>query len=302
VIHIAFGNFDKRMNLKTIENDFLKLSISDLGAEMKSLLTKKDNKEWLWQADPEYWPRTAPILFPIVGKLADNQYLHHEHPYPLSQHGFARDRIFENVESHPEHTKFKLVSDYESRKFYPFDFELFVGYNLAKNWLWIEYEVLNTGTEEMFFSVGAHPGFALPGWPHQKYYINFEEPDILNPYLLNNGLLQNQKDSEVEIPNNELLISNSLFEKDALVLDQLRSTWVGIRSEALDHNLKVHFEGFPYLGLWAKPGAPFVCIEPWYGHADFVGLSGEISKKPAILQLKPEQNFHCRFAIEILNF
>ena len=290
------------MNLKTIENDFIRLSISNQGAEMKSLVSKKHSKEWLWQADPDFWPRTAPILFPVVGKLVDNQYLYNDQPFPLSQHGFARDRIFDLEEGSANQAKFKLVSDYESRKFYPFDFELHVGYNLAKSWVWIEYEVINTGNHEMYFSIGGHPGFKLPGWPDKKYYINFEEADELKPFLLDNGLLKSQKDHPIEMTDKEILISESIFDKDALVLENLKSTWVGVKSESNDHNLKVHFEGFPYLGLWSKPGAPFVCIEPWFGHADFEGLSGEISKKPAILHLHPEQNFYCRYAVEILNF
>jgi len=290
------------MKLKTIENEYLRFSISSLGAEMKSLVTKTDHKEWLWQADPDFWPRTAPILFPIVGKLADNQYFHNDQPYPLSQHGFARDRIFELVEDEINQSKFRLVSDYESKKFYPFDFELYVGYKLAKNWLWIEYEVVNSGHEDLYFSIGGHPGFALPGWPNKNYYLNFEATENLTPFLLNNGLLKPEKDKSLAAINNELLISETIFEKDALVFDQLRSTWVGVRAENNDHNLRVHFEGFPYLGLWSKPSAPFVCIEPWYGHADFEGLSGEISKKPAILHLHPARNFRCRYAVEILNY
>jgi len=290
------------MMLKTIANDFLQLSISESGAEMKHLISSKDGKEWLWQADPDFWPRTAPILFPIVGKLADNQYYYNGNPYPLSQHGFARDRVFHVHDVFPDHIRFQLNSDYESRKFYPFDFELYVSYNLAKNWVWIDYEVINKGENDMFFSVGGHPGFSMPGWPQKKYYLTFEEPDILKPYLLEDGLLKSGKSNEIPNDYNELKIDNRLFENDALVFDDLRSTWIGIRSEQNDHNLRLHFAGFPQMGLWSKPGAPFVCIEPWYGHADAVGKSQEIEKKQGILKLDPEQNFHCRYAIEILNF
>jgi len=290
------------MTLKTIENDFLKLSISESGAEMKHLNTLKDGKEWLWQADPEYWPRTAPVLFPIVGKLAEDQYFYHDNPYPLSQHGFARDRVFGVESSFPDHIRYKLSSDYETRKFYPFDFDFFVGYNLAKNWIWIEYEVLNTGKEEMYFSVGGHPGFALPGWPNRKYYLNFEEPDILEPTLLQAGLLIPGKSAQIISDGSELQIDAHLFDQDALVFKNLRSTWVGFRSETDDHNLRLHFEGFPDFAIWSKPNAPFVCLEPWYGHADFVGKPGDISKKPGILTISPGDNFHCRYAIEILNY
>ena len=290
------------MILKTIENDFLQLSLAESGAEMKHLVTKKNGMEWLWSADPDFWPRTAPILFPIVGKLAENQYLYHGKPFPLSQHGFARDRVFEISESFEDHIRFHFASDYETRKFYPFDFDLFVSYNLVKNWVWIDYEVVNKGKNNMYFSIGGHPGFALPGWPNKKYFLTFEEPDILEPSLLADGLLKKEKAGPILMQSNELLITSELFENDALVFDKLRSSWVGFRSFSDDHNLNLHFSGFPQLGIWSKPGAPFVCIEPWYGHADYVGKSGEIKNKPGIIKLEQNQNFHCRYAIEILNY
>jgi galactose mutarotase-like enzyme len=290
------------MNLCTIQNDFLSVHLAESGAEIRHLFTQKDKKEWMWEGNPFYWSRVAPVLFPVVGKLADNQYFHNGVPYPLSQHGFARDRIFEVVESHPEHIRFHLHSDYDSRKFYPFNFDLFIGYNLAKNWLWIDYEVINSGEETMYFSIGGHPGFALPDWPRKKYYLEFEEPDLLEPRLLQAGLLEKTKGPILELDNMKLEIESDLFSKDALVFENLRSSWVGIQSEKGDHGLRLHFEGFPFFGIWAKENAPFVCLEPWYGHADLVGFEGEISQKAGILKLLPEENFHCRYAIEILNY
>jgi galactose mutarotase-like enzyme len=290
------------MHLKTIENDFIRLSLAETGAEIKHLVTKSDGKEWMWEANPEFWPRTAPVLFPIVGRLSNDEYFSEGHPYPLSQHGFARDRVFEVVDQHADRIRFHLSSDYESWKFYPFDFDFFISYNLAKNWVWIEYEVVNKGHDDLFFSVGGHPGFSLPGWPETKYTLEFEEPDLLEPRLLEGGLLKSGKAPALQNPEGGLPITNHLFDKDALVFENLRSTWVEIKEENNRHNLRVHFEGFPQLGIWSKPGAPFVCIEPWYGHADLVGPSIEISKKPGILHLEPEQNFHCRYAVEIRNF
>jgi galactose mutarotase-like enzyme len=289
------------MHLITIENEVLKLSIAETGAEIRSLVSKPNQTEWMWQADPRFWPRTAPVLFPIVGKLVEDQYFYKGHPYPLSQHGFARDRVFTMVNQGQGEIRFQLVSDYESLKFYPFDFQLTLGYFLEGNKVWVDFEVFNSGQSNLYFSIGGHPGFALPQWPDKKYYLEFEADSILQPRLLQSGLLKQDQAELIHLSDKELEISSTLFEKDALVLHNLKSKWVGFRSEDNSHNLRLHFDGFPDFGIWAKPGAPFVCLEPWFGYADSVGSSGEISEKPGIIGLKPEQKFQCRYAIEILN-
>lgn len=285
-----------------IQNDILSLAVAHLGAEMKSLVSASDQREWLWNGDADFWPRTAPVLFPIVGKLSDNQYYYQGRPYPLSQHGFARDRVFEAVEVKKESIRFLLKADYESHKFYPFDFDLYLSYTLAKNWLWIDYEVVNTDTKEMWFSIGGHPGFALPGWPQTAYSLSFEKVDLLQPYALKSGLIGRKSEDQIPLIHGELPITETLFEHDALVFNQLKSTWIGIQPVGKSPELKVHFEGFPWVGLWAKQGAPFVCIEPWFGHADPVGQPGELAEKPEVIHLDSGQNFHCRYALEILTY
>ena len=288
--------------MHTIENDFLRLAIEPLGAEMKSLQSLANQKEWLWNADPEYWPRTAPVLFPIVGRLAENQYTHEGKIYPLSQHGFARDRVFSVARQESDKVRMVLESDYESRKFYPFDFLLAISYNLAKNWVWIDYEVVNTGQETMIFSIGGHPGFALPGWPAKRYFLTFEKEEHLRPHTLQNGLIGPKMAETIPMAGQKLEVVPTLFENDALVFDDLNSAWIGIEAEDSSHRIQLHFDGFPWMGLWAKPGAPFVCIEPWYGHADKTGPMGDLSQKAATLQLQPAENFHCRYGIELVSY
>ncbi len=296
-----FANTDC-MHLITIENDFLSLAVTENGAEIRHLQTKKDKTEWMWQADPAFWPRTAPVLFPIVGRLAEDQYFIDGHPYPMSQHGFARDRVFKVESILPHEIRFMLSSDYESGKFYPFDFDFLVDYNLEKNWVWISYEVRNKGEQPMYFSLGGHPGFTLPGWPETNYYLEFEKEEDLRPRLLDHGLLKKGTGPTLQTTDRQALIHPQLFDQDALVFENMKSKWVGFRSENDDHNLRLHCEGFPFFGIWSKPGAPFVCLEPWHGHADPVGSSGEISRKPAILRLEPGQNFQCRYAVEVRNY
>lgn len=281
-----------------IQNDTLQLTVTELGAEMKSLVSLADGREWLWEADPDFWPRTAPVLFPIVGKLADNQYTHAGRYYPLSQHGFARDRVFDCFTQAEDSLRLILRSDYDSHKFYPFDFELVICYTLRANTVEVIYEVINTGTETMWFSIGGHPGFALPGWPQKPYSLHFEKDEPLFPFFLKSGLLGRKLDEALLTHERHLPITPTLFDNDALVFNQLKSRWIGISAEGKDM-LRLHFEGFPWVGLWAKTGAPFVCIEPWFGHADPVGESGEISEKPGIVQLPQNETFRCSYTIEI---
>jgi galactose mutarotase-like enzyme len=287
------------MHPEYIENDFLKLQISRTGAEIRSLISKKDNREWMWQAIPEFWPRVAPILFPIVGKLADDQYNYRGQAYTLSQHGFARDRTFEVLKSRPDHIRFLLQSDADSEKFYPFDFDLIIGYFLEENRIRIEYKVVNTGNGAMFFSIGGHPGFALPGWPEKKYYLRFEQEEPLIPRLLRSGLLEKTTGPGLQTTKGEIEIDADLFAKDALIFEGLKSEWVELRSESNYQKLRFHFKGFPWFALWSKPGAAFVCLEPWFGHADLPDHSRELEKKTGIMKLNPGERFICSYGIEI---
>ena len=282
-----------------IQNSLLSLTVAELGAEMKSLISKADGREWLWDADPDFWPRTAPVLFPIVGKLADNQYIYQSRFYPMSQHGFARDRVFECIEKDADRLVFFLKSDYDSHKFYPFDFELFIRYQLVDNRLEISYEVRNSGIESLWFSIGGHPGFALPSWPEKSYELHFEQAENLHPYSLKSGLLGRKISEPMATELHTLPISLELFENDALVFDDLKSEWIAIRPTGEPDELRVHFKNFPWIGLWAKTGAPFICIEPWYGHADPVGESGDLTEKPGILMLPESETFRCSYEIEI---
>ncbi len=288
------------MHLQTIQNDFLKVGIAETGAEIRSLRNRSDQREWMWQADPQIWPRTAPVLFPMVGKLSDNQYYHQGVAYPLSQHGFARDRVFDIREASSTHLLFHLGSDYESRKFFPFAFELFIRYTLAGPWVWVDYTIENPDTRQtLAFSIGAHPGFALPGFPAEPYSIVFEKEESLRPIPLENGLLTREKGPIIDMEKKRLALSPQTFHADALVLEGLKSTWVGVARGQEDPMLKLHMEGFPFFGIWSKPDAPFVCLEPWHGHADRVGPPNEWFEKESLVFLPPGDDFHCRYSIEI---
>jgi galactose mutarotase-like enzyme len=288
------------MRIHRLQNDLISLAVSESGAELKSLNWLQSGREWMWQASPEFWPRTAPVLFPVVGKLCENQFSFDGKKYPLSQHGFARDMPFELAESGADFLRFRLRANEQSLRHYPFRFSLSIEYRLIDSSVCISFTVENEGRETMPFSIGAHPGFSLPSWPSKKYWLEFEKDEPLQTILLQDGLISDGKGMEITAENRLIEISKDLFLQDALIFSGLKSAWIGIRDMEGKEQLRVNFKGFPFLGIWSKPGAAFVCIEPWFGHADPVGFTGDIEKKPGINLLKPGEIFECSFSIDVI--
>jgi galactose mutarotase-like enzyme len=285
----------------TLENDFLRLKVNEKGAEMQSLVDKQQNRELLWQGNPEYWNRKAPVLFPIVGKLKGNSYIFEEKAYQLPQHGFARDCTFSLLEKTNSLLCFSLKSSSEKKVYYPFDFELIISYALMENKLICTYKVKNSGSQNMFFSIGAHPGFALPideDNPFESYQIRFEKVENLNRFLLTEGL-QNGEIEKVNLENSVLKLNYKLFEKDAIVLKNMQSSWINLEEKNGNRLLKFHAENFPFYGIWTKKNAPFVCLEPWHGIADSHDSNQQFQQKEGIISLVKNQVFSCSFAIEV---
>jgi galactose mutarotase-like enzyme len=289
------------MNLYRLQNEYIAISVSAAGAELKSLVSNPAGREWMWQGSPEFWPRTSPVLFPVVGKLQDNAFYWKGRQFPLSQHGFARDMEFEVIHSGKDSLQFRLKANGQSRRHYPFEFSLIIQYRLEVQSLIITYRVENEGQDLMPFSIGAHPGFALPSWPSRKCWLEFEKEENLVALTLKDGLISGETGREISLHNRLLENTAELFLKDALVFSGLRSNWIGIRQQDNPEQLRLHFSGFPFMGIWSKPGAPFVCIEPWFGHADPAGFSGELSEKPGICLLRPGAVFETSFRIEIIS-
>lgn len=284
----------------TIKNNFITVVVNHKGAELGSIRNSAD-REFIWQADPNFWPRHAPLLFPIVGKLKDLTYTHKNEKFSLPQHGFARDKDFYLKSVSDDFVVFYLNSDVESQKNYPFEFELMVSYGLIKNRVNVEYKVSNFGTDAMPFSIGAHPGFCCPIAPNESfedYKLVFDEKENLLRHLLKDGLFNGE--TEVFLKNeNEIKITQQTFAKDAVVLENFKSKHLTLQSTKSNHSVKVSIEGFPYLGIWNKPGAPFVCIEPWFGLSDSIHATGEITEKKGIQLLAPQKEFSCSYFIEV---
>lgn len=280
----------------TIKNNTLSAVINAKGAELFSL-KDKNSKEFMWEGNPEFWGKHSPILFPIVGTLKKNTYVYDDITYHLPRHGFARDMVFEMIEHSDNKVVFTLYSTVETKKVYPFDFELKISYTLLDNKLEIGYQISNKNNFEMPFSIGAHPAFALTN-NFEDYSLAFEYQENLTSYELQDDLLSNKTNSII-LEKNQLPLTYSLFEKDAMIFKKLKSRTITI----LDKNnpfLRVDFNGFENLGLWTKTKAPFICIEPWLGYSDTIETSGKLIEKEAIHFIAPKKEFECSFSIEIL--
>lgn len=281
----------------TISNSILKASIKHAGAELFSLKDNQ-NKEYIWEGNPDFWGKHSPVLFPIVGTLKNNTYTIDKKEYQLSRHGFARDMEFKLVEKTGNSAVFSLESNAETLKKYPFEFELQLIYTLESTSLNIEYIVINKGETKMPFSIGAHPAIALPE-NFENYSFKFEKQEPLKYNLLENDLISNKTET-LKTTENVVPITYKLFENDALVFKTLESNSLTI----LENNkpyVQVDFEDFPSLGIWTKDQAPFVCIEPWFGYSDTADNSGDLFKKEGILVLEIDQSFHSQFSIKIVS-
>jgi galactose mutarotase-like enzyme len=286
--------------MKFLKNNDLSVSINTLGAELFSILDSKTKVEYLWKGNPEIWGRQSPVLFPIVGRLKENSYESGGKKFSLPQHGFARDMEFKVKEETSDKIVFSLVYNEETLKKYPYKFELQISYSLIKRKLIVGYKVINQQETNLYFSIGAHPGFNCPLLETEKfedYYLEFSQQETLNLYTLNGGLVNKET---VPYLNNEkkIPLSYDLFKNDALIFKNYQSDFISLKHKDKGEVFKFHFKGYPFLGIWSKPG-PFVCIEPWYGIADFINHNGLLEEKIGIQSIPSNGEFACEWAVEV---
>ncbi|WP_353151389.1 aldose 1-epimerase family protein [Flavobacterium sp.] len=282
------------MNI-TISNSQLTATINTLGAELISLV--KNNKNYIWQVDEMYWNKTSPILFPIVGRLKNDSYTFNAKTYQLPRHGFARNLEFSFDKKSDSQVIFELNETEETKAMYPFTFKLLVAYTLIGNELVMEYFLRNQSDEVLPFSIGAHPAFAIEG-NFENYSLQFNKKDLFETHHLENESF-NGKTTLVDTINNSIALNYALFEKDALVFKQLNSNEVTLKNKDKTI-LKVNYDHFPYLGIWTKQNAPFLCIEPWCGLADDINHNGNLEEKEGMNHLPAGEDFLRAIRIEIL--
>lgn len=286
-----------------LENGQLIVELKQQGAELTRIYNKETELEYLWKADPAFWGRHAPILFPTVGRLVNDMYYVDEKAYHLGQHGFARDRGFEVIEQTDTSIVFSLVADEESKAIYPYTFALRIRYTLEGNTVKVGYEVENMDTKRIYFSIGAHPAFNVPlldGENFEDYYLDFHAEESMETLVLDGPYRSGEIKKLVPEKAQKLPLNYDLFANDALIFEGLMADKISIRSHKHAHFVTVAFPNFPFVGIWTpKPGAPFLCIEPWFGVADSAGDPVEIRDKAGIEQLDPEAIFATEYEITL---
>lgn len=286
----------------TIEDQQLRIHVHPKGAELQSIFHKDFQTEYLWSGDPAFWGKHSPLLFPIVGTLKDNTYYYEDKAYSLSRHGFARDREFAVESQSKDAITFLLRSDADTLKVYPFPFELRVGYRVDAGTLTTTYHITNPATTVLYFSVGGHPAFnvpLVPGTAYTDYYLEFSAPEKAGRWPISkDGLIESEP---VPMLNDtrKLPLTKELFVKDALVFKKLRSLGVTLKSDRTERGLHMDFPGFPFLGIWAAPGADFVCIEPWCGIADSVDSNQQYTGKEGIERLDAGGTFQRSWTLKM---
>ena len=289
--------------LYTLENEKVKITVSNQGAELHNITSKADGTEYLWSGNNKYWSYHAPVLFPIVGKVKDGTYRVDGKEYNLPQHGLARLKEFEMIEKTDNKISFELVYSEETLKVYPYKFSLKITYTLVENGVITAYTVENRDDKQICFSIGAHPAFMCPmmaGEIIEDYYFEFNEKENCDIMLITKDGYISRERKEYFNDNNIISLSFDTFKDDALVFDSLKSTKISLQSVNHNKELTMDFTGFPYMGLWTKAtGAPFVCIEPWYGHADFEDFNGELKDKAGIEKLEVGEVFNSSYTVTI---
>ena len=291
------------MEFYTVKNKNFEVSVKKNGAELCSFKSLETNTEYIWKADPEVWAAHAPNLFPIIGCLKDGAFLYQGKEYACPKHGFVRKN--DNV-SFLDQTEssltFGLKYSEETLKVYPFQFEFQIKFILDNNKLIVEHKITNHGDNIMLFSLGAHPGFTCPihdGEKYSDYYIEFEKSENAPTWqVLENGLIGNQPLPIFDEPT-KINLHSQIFKNDALVFKNLNSSKVSLKSKKSNQVVSMQFEDFPYLGIWAKPNAKYVCIEPWLGIADSFDTDRNFENKEGLLSLEAKKSYKASYSIII---
>lgn len=281
-----------------IENNFLKVGVKEAGCELTSITSKSRNYEYLWQGNPDVWGGQSPILFPIVGRIIDDKYYFNGKEYTLPKHGFARRQNWTLLSKEEDTMSFILSETEETLKIYPFEFDLIVTYTLEDNKLSVSHNVVNKNEFDMYFSLGAHPGFNC----EMGDTLIFDENETLATEKID--LVESLRLPETfPVLNNEkeITITETIFNEDALILNSIKSKNITLKHKNNKNTVVFDMGNSPYLGIWAKPGAPYVCIEPWYGVNDTFEKKDDISKKDAINKLLPEEIFTFTWAAEFID-
>jgi galactose mutarotase-like enzyme len=285
-----------------IRNGIWSVRISETGAELKSLRRLETGQEHIWHGDPAWWAGSAPVLFPVIGGLRNGEYSWEGRKYKLASHGFARVSEFSVARRGEDFAELTLASSAKTRETYPFDFNLKVSFALDRSGIAVRYDVANTGTGPMYFSIGSHPAFVVPfaGGVLENYYVLFEREESLERWFFKDGVIEAGKTEEVFENSRVINLTRTVFDKGIMIFKHPASREFSIANSRNSCAVRVITDGVPYVGVWSKPGgAPFLCIEPWHGIPDMSDATGNIMEKEGIISLEPRVLFSTGYRIEI---
>lgn len=286
------------------------MTTTNLGGELLSF--KLEGIEKIHQGEEArdekgnvYWKRHAPVLFPIVGKLRRNQTIINGKTFDMSQHGFARDLEYEPVTKLDNFHSYVLRSNSYTMARFPYHFELYNTYIQEENKLTFLYKVVNNGTSIMPFAIGSHPAFKIDqdDLKRGNYYLEFEDEEKLVHFLyLIDGLVGTDYAKNQLINNRILKLDDHTFDNDAIIIKGVQNKNISLKNKRTGKTvLRMNFEGWPYLGIWAKPGAPFICLEPWMSTADRINSTNIFAEKTSMIKLNPDEEFENKFSVEFFN-
>lgn len=289
----------------TLKNESLIVEIDSFGAELKSVKRVSDGQEYMWQADPAYWGRTSPVLFPFVGVPRNKEYHYEGKTYPMGQHGFARDMEFSPDPDLPQEEKriwFVLSSTEETYAKYPFAFRLHIGYELSGNRVKVLWRVENTDQKTMYFSIGAHPAFNCPVHGEEDksgYGLRFGGlTDRIHHHGNTPEGLAVMEDEVLSLKDGAVSFTPGFFDKCTYMIEGKQTGEVSLLDRAKEAYVTVRFDT-PLFAVWSpeKKNAPFVCIEPWYGRCDAVDFEGSLEERDYGNALAPGERFEADYEI-----
>ncbi len=278
----------------SIENKDFSLAVKEMGAELNSFKSKKTGFEFIWGGNTDIWYGQSPILFPIIGRLLDDKYRLNGEEYTMPKHGILRKKPFKLIDKTENSLKFIQTDDEESLVAYPYHFDLIVEFKITEKGLSVTHTVINKNDCTMYYSFGAHPAFNC----EIGDYLEFSENENLLTERIDHESILMEEKFPVDLDGKKLIITENLFDDDALILSNYNSKAISLKSNNHNRVVKFNFDS-PLLGIWAKPGAPYVCIEPWWGVNDNYDKKDDLSQKRGIMALEPHEEKSFNWNIEI---
>ncbi len=288
-----------------LESEHLTVSIDPFGAQLNSIYGKQDGLEYLWQKDPDVWNSSAPVVFPIIGKLNNMEYRLNGKHYSMRSNGLIRYEQLQVLSADREKAVLQFTSTKQTYEQYPFHCHVILTFTLSGRCLQVHTDIYNDDDKLMYFNYGGHPGFRIPLQEKESsndYYVEFEENENAWIYEVCESGQLTEVQRQFFMDERRFFIRRELFLKEALAFQNVKSQAVSIRNLYNDKAVTLRFSGFDGLGIWSpcrKQPVRFICLEPWLGHADFVGFHGELSQRHGMQSLRAGEAYSCDYEIEI---